>query len=114
MNRHDQTTLIARLRDLPPPAVPPGLEARLLATLPSPEAAPTRSSSGRGRWRVMVVAVGALAAAVVIAVTLPRRATHPGPKTPSPDVSVEFVQHTNRSQETRPCDILPPLPSSSL
>jgi hypothetical protein len=66
--------LAARLRALPPPPVPAGLEARLLATipaaLPTPEPLPLSppEGKGRGRWVVWVGVAGALAAACLLAI----------------------------------------------
>ena len=57
---HDRPAdaLEARLRALPPPAVPAGLEARLLATIPA------ERPTARRRWAVLI---GALAAACLLA-----------------------------------------------
>jgi hypothetical protein len=54
-------SLPERLRALPAPPVPDGLEARLLAAIPAPR--PTL----RRRWAAWVVAAGALAAACLLA-----------------------------------------------
>lgn len=69
--------LEARLRALPQPPVPPGLEARLLATVPAAMPAPRR------RWGVWVGMAGALAAACLLAaLAWPERdGQGPGPET---------------------------------
>ena len=107
MIRPPQSSLINRLRSLPPPAVPPALEARLLAAIPSP--------APMSRWRGIVAGLAALAACVLISVSLLRRPAPPPtpPKSMSAaDVSIQLVQILDRTRETRPCDILPPLSSS--
>lgn len=55
-------SLEARLRALPQPPVPEGLEARLLAAVPA------RGSVPRPRWGVRALVVGAVAAACLLAV----------------------------------------------
>jgi hypothetical protein len=106
MNWNDDRELLRRLRDLPPPPIPPGLEARLLADVPAP--GPPR------RWWP-VLASGAVAAGVALAVvTRPRPEPDPPPAqvlTLTRDVHPAFVQQAPSGyKETRPCDILPPLP----
>jgi hypothetical protein len=68
--------LAARLRALPQPPVPDGLEARLLAAIPAGRPVPRR------HWAAWVGAVGALAAACLLAVLvwLGRDAVNPAPK----------------------------------
>ncbi len=66
---HDETldALADRLRRLPPPPVPEGLEARLLAAIP---AAPRRRVRLARSWIAAAVLLAA-AAAVLLAVRLP-------------------------------------------
>ena len=59
---HSPESLEARLRALPQPPVPEGLEARLLA------AGPARGPAPRRRWAVRALVAGALAAACLLAV----------------------------------------------
>ena len=75
-------SLEGRLRALPQPPVPAGLEARLLAAVPG--ARPIRRR--RARW---IAAVGALAAACVLAALVwPERCKNPrGPTTTHPVAS---------------------------
>jgi hypothetical protein len=113
MNRDERRDLIERLRDLPPPAVPPGLEAKLLATIKPAVMAPPPTERSRSRWRLPAITAGsaaAVAACIVIAVTVLR----PSRSSPlDPNVRPELVVGgADRTQETRPCDILPPLPRS--
>ena len=73
-----------RLRALPPPTVPDGLEARLLANIPA------ERPTARRRWAVWVGVAGALAAACLLAVLAwPRRDGHP----PAPSPPKEAVKH---------------------
>jgi hypothetical protein len=68
-------TLEARLRALPAPAVPPSLEARLLASIPPARPIPRR------RWPIWAGLASALAAACLLAVLAWRGhiAKSPGP-----------------------------------
>jgi hypothetical protein len=70
-------SLEARLRALPPPAVPAGLESRLLAAIPPARPIPRR----RGVW---VSVIGAVAAACLLALLAGQgrdiRRQVPGPK----------------------------------
>ena len=109
---HDRN-LLRRLRELPPPPIPPGLEARLLAGI-------SRSQAGAAikparQWTI--AAGGAVAAGMLLAlgVAVVQRAgvghdQHVLPR----EVRPTFVQHnsTPNHKDTRPCDILPPLPRS--
>ena len=112
MTRNETKSLISQLRDLPPPEIPPGLEERLLAALPTPERVMRR------RWRIVgwSAAVAAAAAGIVVGVALLQDRT-PARTTivRRSDVSSELVMGTaaKRAQartETRSCDILPLLP----
>ena len=76
-------SLEARLRALPQPPVPEGLEARLLAAVPARGPAPRR------RWGVRALVAGALAAACLLAVLAWHR--HDG-KAPAP-VKQEVAHH---------------------
>jgi hypothetical protein len=119
MSWTDDRKLLRRLRDLPPPPTPPGLEARLLADIPAGHA--ERSVVGSPRLRRWTIAAGgALAAGVLLAFTLFRQPHEPDSRretmaTPR-DVAPGFVQRTSTPnyKDTRPCDILPPLPPRSL
>ncbi len=64
-NDDDLAALGDRLRAVPVPNVPPGLEAKLLAAIPVARAVVPR---GRGRLPALVGLGGALVAAVVLAV----------------------------------------------
>lgn len=73
-------TLAERLRRLPPPPVPAGLEGRLLADMPP------RRRSLRLRSRFAAALLLAAAAAALLAVRLPQRAPAPAaPVTPPAD-----------------------------
>ena len=75
--------LAARLRSLPPPPVPDGLESRLLAAVPVMRQTPRR-------WIVWVSLAGALAAACLLAVLAwsGRNVQVPGPtQGPGPDIT---------------------------
>ena len=77
-------SLEARLRALPQPPVPEGLEARLLAAVPSRMRAPRR------RWAVRALVAGALAAACLLAaLAWPRR----DGKAPAPGPAKQEVAH---------------------
>src|SRR5688572_26619334 len=94
MSLSEDRRLLRRLRDLPPPPIPPGLEARLLAGIPAQAGAPARR-----RWllRPRTLAASAAAAAVLVttAVWRPgpgRTASPPPPQTLNRDVHPQFVQ----------------------
>jgi hypothetical protein len=88
--------LETRLRALPPPPVPAGLEARLLAAIPGQLPVPRR------RWAVWAGVAAALAAACLLAVLAWRRERNdpvPGPDTgPSARVAPAWPE-TRRVQE---------------
>ena len=103
-----ETDLEKRLRSLPEPEVPAGLEAKLIAGIDVP---PRR---GQRRW-MMPVLGGALAASIALFVVL-RPTSVRGPSPVNPSVSPEFIfndRQTSQARETRPCDIFPPFPQSS-
>jgi hypothetical protein len=127
-NRNDRrdnaalTSLEAGLRRLPELEVPEALEAKLLATIPAGRRRPTPRGVFRGR---VAWGAGALAAAagLILAAILMSRTRPPEPPAESEPgrtllagpngVSPRYVlpKPTHRSdEETRPCDILPPLP----
>ena len=96
-----------RLRTLPQPAVPEGLEARLLAGIP---ARPRR----RGYWRYYTGFAAALAAGLVLAFLF-RSAGNPSPRH---SAEFDLLNNTNPQyilnvspqthvKETMPCHILP-------
>ena len=110
MSLKDDKQLLRRLRDMPPPPTPPGLEARLLADVP------VHARAGRRRRLLLAAAgVGAIAAGfLVVAVLRPEIPNPPpSPSVLSLEVHPEFVQQTSsHKKETRPWDILPPLERS--
>src|SRR6516225_5095973 len=75
-------SLEARLRALPQPPIPDGLEARLLATIPA-------ARPGRRRWLVLVGVASALAAACLLAVLARpgRDGTNPVPSPPAKEIA---------------------------
>ena len=104
------------LRRLPKLEVPETLEARLLAAIPR---MPTETARRRRirwrRWTIGAVSAAAAAALIIAAVMLPlHRSTENFQKSMgvSTDTSPPYVlgDRITRSEETRPCDILPPLP----
>ena len=104
------------LRLLPKAEVPETLEARLLAAIPR---MPTEGARWRRmRWRRWSLGVGSVAAAAAViaaAVMLPLHRSHENSKQSvrvSSDTSPLRVlgDKVTRTEETRPCDILPPLP----
>src|SRR5687768_10519665 len=108
MRLKDHKELLRRLRDMPPPSIPPGLEARLLADVP------TRANRCY-RLAFVVGAGGAIAAGLFVLLMLRPETSDPAPSptVASRDVQPEFVQQTSSPEkETRPCDILPALPRS--
>jgi hypothetical protein len=77
-------SLEARLRALPPPPVPEGLGARLLAAIPSQPPAPRR------RWAVWVGVAGAAAACLLAALAwLGRDGKGPAPRPEPPERALE-------------------------
>ena len=112
----DEQNLEKRLRDLPPPPIPDGLETRLLAGIPS--APPARAPDPRSRKRRMALgAIGAIAAAILLAIVLIRAPDRSSSRkilskrATDRDVQARFIQPRPNPRETRPCDIFPPLDS---
>ena len=110
-----EMTLEQSLRRLPPPPVPATLERRLLEAIPA--AAP---NAGFRRWPL--AAAAGVAAAIAVAASLhslgPSTAPHalplhtPVAHSPAETAPGAALPRADLS-ETRPCDILPPLPFSS-
>ena len=117
MSLDDDRQLLRRLRDLPPPPTPQGLEARLLAGIPARRARAAPAGAPHARRRRIAIGA-ALAAGVVLAVTVPlvhRTDGRRGSRVVPRDVQPAFVQQastTPNHKETQPCDILPPLSRS--
>ncbi len=118
-NRDDAAlkSLETELRCLSKVEVPETLEARLLAAIPR---MPTETARRRRirwrRWTIGAVSAAAAAALIIAAVMLPlHRSTQNFQKSVgvSTDTSPPYVlgDQITRSEETRPCDILPPLPN---
>ena len=102
-------SLESALRDLPRPSVPEGLCERLVAAI-RPPAAPRR-------WPAPTMAVAAALLVVGLALRPGPEPTRARPK-PRPsaaaDTSPSFILEpalARSTEETRPCDVLPPLPS---
>jgi hypothetical protein len=72
--------LAGRLRQLPPPPLPEGLEARLIAAIPPPRRRRGRSARA---WIAAAVLLSA-AAAALLAVRVPPPKTHPVPSLERP------------------------------
>ncbi len=107
----DPRPLEERLRNLPPPAVPPYLRERILSAAPRFQPAPKRVR--RALWW-SVAGSSAAAAAVLAAFLLPldRAGRLPAtrePATAPPDYHVLYAATTD-PKETDPCYVLPPLP----
>ena len=110
-HRPGTASLEAALRGLPRPTVPEDLPGRLIAAIPvSPGAARDRSAR--------LAPTMAVAAALVVATLLIRPRPDLAGARPMPsglaDTSTCFILEpalTPSTEETRPCDILPPLPS---
>ena len=104
------------LRRLPKVEVPDTLEARLLAAIPRE---PTEKARRRRiRWRSWTIGVGSVAAATVFIAAAVMLISHRSTESfqesvgVSTDTSPFYVlgDQITRSEETRSCDILPPLP----
>ena len=119
MSEHEESgellELEARLRRLPQPMVPPGLEGKLLDAIPERVSGPI---AGRALlWRRIVPAAAAVAATVAIAI-LVKESKVSSRRTPTADMratSPEYVlaqKTVQNPEETNPCNILPPLPKS--
>ena len=104
-----------QLRQLPQPEVPEGLEAKLLAAIPAgiPQATPRRRSLRRRIvWACGAAAAAALILGVLLSTPWRRGRTGRPIATLSNDTSPRYVLGNGsipRFEETRPCDILPPL-----
>jgi hypothetical protein len=111
-DRSELTALERELERLPPPPIPPGLEARLLADIPvAPPAAPRRIAVTQRRW----LYAAAAAAVMLFALTLLVRSR-------DADVSELLVDSAHSSagalsgrgadpKETDPCNVLPAWPN---
>ncbi|HOW73015.1 MAG TPA: hypothetical protein PKY77_20650 [Phycisphaerae bacterium] len=119
MSEHEELSelleLEARLRDLPRPTVPPGLEGKLLDAIPESASGPIPSRALL--WKRIVPAAAAVAATVAIAILLrespvfSRRAPRVDMRATSPEYVL--AQKTSQNpQETNPWNILPTLPKS--
>ncbi len=117
-NREDKALRLLEdeLHRLPKVEVPETLEARLLAAIPR---IPTEMARWRRirwrRWTIGVVSTAAAAALIVAAIMRPlhRSAENFKESVGLPTkISPRYVlgDQITRSEETRPCDILPPLP----
>jgi hypothetical protein len=100
--------LEAQLRDRPRCDVPPGLEEALLAAIPDRFGKGTARSARRSwRKRLFLAAAASVAAVVGVRALMllesprGRAAVEPEPAPPALNTHAE---------ETRPCDVLPPLP----
>lgn len=109
--RRETASLEAALRSLPWPMVPEDLQARLVAAIPA------SAEVARDRSRRLVLTM-AVAAALVIAAVLNRPPSDRVGARPTPsataDTSTCFILEPAlalSTEETRPCDVLPPLPS---
>ena len=86
---------------MPLPPIPPGLERRLVDL--------TTAQRSSVRWTEVIAGIGAIAAAVIVAVLIARGPTSP-PRVAKTTQPMQLVTDSTRAQETRPCDIFPPLP----
>jgi hypothetical protein len=97
-----------RLRVLPPPPVPAGLEARLLSAVPNAKPTSTR------HWPIWVgVAVGVAAACLIAVVAWPRH-VKPVPESPQPEVVHEVSPQSFPDPEGLPAFSWPLEESSPL
>jgi hypothetical protein len=103
--------LEAELRDLPPIDVPAGLEASLLAAIPARFGARTPPLPRRHRAALFLAAAACVPAAIAIRAVFTFESPRPslfGRRAPGAEsVPAAFNTH---AEETRPCDVLPPLP----
>ena len=123
-----QDGLQDRLRKLPQPAVPPHLEASLLAAIPAPATGAGQAGRAVGRAFSSWATTGGIAAALVVAAGWAWLSAHRAGKVPpapsresAPLVagkaavpvatSPQMVLPQEAVSETRPWDILPPFPS---
>ena len=86
---------------MPSPPIPPELERRLI------DVADSRRPGVR--FAEVIVGAGAIAAAVIVAFIVPRGPSSP-PRVAGTTQPMQIVTDSTRAQETRPCDIFPPLP----
>jgi hypothetical protein len=97
--------LEAALRALPSPDVPADLEARLLAAIPDRPAFPRRR-----RRRTILAALATAAALAALLMPRPGRPPKPSTTPTRPTPRAWDLTLSTHPDETRPCDILPPLP----
>jgi hypothetical protein len=132
MNRNETKKLLRQLTAMPSPPIPPGLEGRLVAIGAGEASASTRREDRwRRTWRIaatVAACVTLAAAGVVISTNVWRDRNEPVATTqvaPTPSMidhdhivsspssspsSPVMTARSTRMQETRLCDIFPPLP----
>ena len=105
--------LEARLLALPQPTVPPDLERKLLDAIPKRVGSP---ALGRALLWKRIVPATAAAAAIIVAAILLREAPVTSRQIPTANMRATSPRYVlvqkaiQDSQETRSCNILPPLP----
>ena len=108
--------LEAELRRLPPPEPPADLEAALISAIPS--GIPSRRAARQTRWALSVASAAAAAAVAVAALMVMHFRETAGPperhatRDVLNDTRPAFIVEARSipiSQETDPCNILPPL-----
>src|SRR5690349_10782559 len=107
MNRRETKDLIRQLRATPSPPVPPGLERHLL------DIGIRGGVVRRWGWAATAAAVAGVAAMLIVHAIRPARPTAsslPFATTMTSTTPTVLVSNSDRSKETRPCDIFPPLP----
>jgi hypothetical protein len=105
--REKNANLVRRLSELPLPPIPPGLDQKLLTAIATETSAGRAAppSTRRRAWPRIVIG-GAIAAAIVLLVTVLPIVRNVGNQQAT---NVPERSHSSK-KETRPCDILPPLP----
>jgi hypothetical protein len=107
----DDDRLEAELRDPPPCDVPAGLEESLLAAIPARFGASTSRPVPRRRTALVFAVVACIPAAIAVSALLRFDSPRSWPRWHGASgLETSPAALNTHAEETRPCDVQPPLP----